>query len=71
MLRCCSVVGCCSLTSFSFQKALELVQDSKATIFLVLELARGGELFDRIKVSMEAVEQFFVILVLEAISRKY
>lgn len=31
-------------------KALELVQDSKATIFLVLELARGGELFDRIKV---------------------
>lgn len=31
-------------------QALELVQDSKATIFLVLELARGGELFDRIKV---------------------
>lgn len=26
------------------------MQDSKATIFLVLELARGGELFDRIKV---------------------
>ena len=33
-----------------FGQALELVQDSKATIFLVLELARGGELFDRIKV---------------------
>lgn len=29
--------------------ALELVQDSKCTTFLVLELAAGGELFDRIK----------------------
>lgn len=40
----CAVVTCA--------QALELVQDSKATIFLVLELARGGELFDRIKVSV-------------------
>ncbi|CAM9529254.1 unnamed protein product [Scytosiphon promiscuus] len=37
-------------------EALELVQDSKATIFLVLELARGGELFDRIKVDCGADE---------------
>jgi len=28
---------------------LELVQDSKSNVFLVLELAEGGELFDRIK----------------------
>lgn len=31
-------------------EVLELVQDSKATLFLVLEMAAGGELFDRIKV---------------------
>lgn len=37
-------------------QALELVQDSKATIFLVLELARGGELFDRIKVRLQVEE---------------
>lgn len=30
-------------------EALELVQDTKCTTFLVLELAAGGELFDRIK----------------------
>lgn len=29
------------------EEALELVEDSKCTIFLVLELAAGGELFDR------------------------
>jgi serine/threonine protein kinase len=42
----------------ALKEALELVQDSKAIIFLVLELARGGELFDRIKVSIAA---YFII----------
>ena len=28
-------------------EVLELVQDTKSTIFLILELAAGGELFDR------------------------
>mmetsp|Transcript_205 Transcript_205/g.402 ORF Transcript_205/g.402 Transcript_205/m.402 type:complete len:530 (+) Transcript_205:61-1650(+) len=30
-------------------EVLEMVQDSKSTLFLVLELVTGGELFDRIK----------------------
>ncbi len=30
-------------------EVLELVQDSKSTLFLVLELINGGELFDRLK----------------------
>ena len=29
-------------------KVLEMVQDSKSTMFLILELVRGGELFDLI-----------------------
>jgi len=32
-------------------EVLELVQDSKATLFLVLELVSGGELFERMKMS--------------------
>lgn len=35
---------------------LELTQDSKCTIFLVMELANGGELFDRIKLDCGARE---------------
>lgn len=31
-------------------EVLELVQDTKSTIFLILELAAGGELFDRIQI---------------------
>ena len=30
------------------QEVLEYVQDSKSTLFLVLDLVTGGELFDRI-----------------------
>jgi serine/threonine protein kinase len=32
-------------------EVLELVQDSKSTLFLVLELVSGGELFDRMKMA--------------------
>ncbi len=32
-------------------EVLELVEDSKATLFLVLEMATGGELFDRFVVA--------------------
>ncbi len=34
---------------------LELVQDSKATLFLVLELSTGGELFDRMMMMSKSV----------------
>ena len=38
-------------------EVLELVQDSVTTIFLVLEMANGGELFDRIKVDQGTEEE--------------
>eukprot|EP01038_Epipyxis_sp_PR26KG_P012798 gene12798-17158_t len=41
---------------------LELVQESKCTIFLIMELANGGELFDRIKIdcgTREDTAKFF------------
>jgi serine/threonine protein kinase len=38
------------------ENVLELNQDSKCTIFLVMELANGGELFDRIKLDCGARE---------------
>lgn len=44
-------------------EALEFVQDSKSTFFLVLDLAEGGELFDRISVedanSESAARKYF------------
>lgn len=36
---------------------LELTQESKCTIFLVMELANGGELFDRIKIDCGTREE--------------
>lgn len=45
------------------QGVLELVQESKCTIFLVMELANGGELFDRIKLDCgtreDTAKEFF------------
>jgi serine/threonine protein kinase len=45
---------------------LELAQDSKCTIFLVMELANGGELFDRIKIDCgtreKTAKKFFLQL---------
>lgn len=41
---------------------LELIQESKSTIFLIMELANGGELFDRIKIdcgTREETAKFF------------
>ena len=38
-------------------EVLELVQDTKSTTFLVLELASGGELFDRIKIDRGTEEE--------------
>lgn len=38
-------------------EVLELIQDSKSTLFLVLELVTGGELFDRIKVGCGTTEE--------------
>jgi serine/threonine protein kinase len=40
-------------------EVLELIQDTKTTLFLVLELATGGMLFDRIKFnSICSTEEF-------------
>lgn len=44
------------------ESVLELSQESKCTIFLVMELANGGELFDRIKIdcgTREDTAKFF------------
>jgi serine/threonine protein kinase len=40
---------------------LELVQESKYTVFLVMELANGGELFDRIKIDQGTKEETALI----------
>lgn len=39
---------------------LELTQESKCTIFLVMELANGGELFDRIKIDCGMFNYIFL-----------
>lgn len=39
-------------------EVLELVQDSKTTLFLVLELVTGGELFERMKTGHGVSEEF-------------
>jgi serine/threonine protein kinase len=39
------------------EAVLELIQESKSTIFLVMELANGGELFDRIKLDCGTREE--------------
>lgn len=48
------------------ERVLELAQDSKCTIFLVMELANGGELFDRIKIDCgtreKTAKKFFLQL---------
>ncbi len=44
------------------ESVLELTQESKCTIFLVMELANGGELFDRIKIdcgTRESTAKYF------------
>ena len=49
---------------------LELTQESKCTIFLVMELANGGELFDRIKIdcgTRETTARFFFQQLLEGV----
>jgi len=47
-------------------EVLEYVQDSKSTLFLVLEYVNGGELFDRIKhdenYCEEAMKDYFLQL---------
>lgn len=43
------------------ENVLELTQESKCTIFLVMELANGGELFDRIKIDCGAREETAVL----------
>lgn len=51
-------------------RVLELNQESKCTIFLVMELANGGELFDRIKIdhgTRESTAKFFFQQLLEGV----
>ncbi len=43
------------------ESVLELTQESKCTIFLVMELANGGELFDRIKIDCGTREETAVL----------
>lgn len=54
----------------SLHKVLEFSESTKSTIFLVMELANGGELFDQIKIDHgtdEDVAKFFFLQVLEGV----
>eukprot|EP00605_Chrysophyceae_sp_TOSAG23-4_P000508 GSChrysophyteH1.ASY1.ANO1.570.1 assembled CDS len=42
----------------ALHEVMELIQDSKSTLFLVLELVTGGELFDRMKISSASADSF-------------
>lgn len=42
-------------------EVLELIQDSKATLFLVLEYVNGGELFERMKVGGQGTPEVFAL----------
>ena len=58
----CNVIG--------LHSVLELSQESKCTIFLVMELANGGELFDRIKIdhgTRESTAKYFFKQLLEGV----
>jgi serine/threonine protein kinase len=43
----------------ALSEVLELIQDSKATLFLILEYVTGGELFERMKVSTLGTSEDF------------
>jgi len=52
------------------ESVLELTQESKCTVFLVMELANGGELFDRIKIdcgTRESTAKVFFQQLLEGV----
>jgi len=52
------------------ESVLELTQESKCTVFLVMELANGGELFDRIKIdcgTRESTAKIFFQQLLEGV----
>ena len=58
------------LNVIRLESVLELIQESKCTIFLVMELANGGELFDRIKIdcgTRESTAKIFFEQLLEGV----
>jgi len=58
------------LNVIRLEGVLELTQETKCTIFLVMELANGGELFDRIKIdygTREDTAKYFFMQLLEGV----